>query len=67
MTNKGFRCSVINEVVRTCREPVSLLTPLRNKYCDLSVAPPPKRLHCQRYASTGEEPMKAVAGGEKGR
>lgn len=44
----------------TCRESVSLLTPLRHKNCDLPVSPPPKRLHGQCYSSTGEEAMKAM-------
>lgn len=52
----------VNTRTCTCCEPVSLLTPLRNKDCDLPVTPPPKRLHGQRYSSTGEEPMETVTG-----
>lgn len=45
----------------TCCEPVSLLTPLWDKHCDVPVATPPKHLHSQCYSSTGKEPMKAMA------
>lgn len=46
--------------VCTYGESVSLLTPLGDKDCDLSVAPPPERLHRQGDASTGEDAMMAV-------
>lgn len=46
--------------VCTYGESVSLLTPLGDEDCDLSVAPPPERLHRQRDASTGEDAMMAV-------
>lgn len=45
----------------TCCEPVSLLTPLWDKHCDVPVATPPKHLHSECYSSTGKEPMKAMA------